>query len=447
MASAVIMPKVGITVETCIITEWKKKVGDPVRMDDILFTYETDKAVVDCPSTAEGELLEIFHPEGDEVPCFENVCAIGVKGEDCTHLRPENAPTINRSNLVIGLGQSAVEALAAASAVSAAPAAASAAPSPAPAAALSAAPEEKPEAQNVFASPRAKQLAGKAGVDWKKAVPSGPNGRIIERDVRKLMQEAAAAPQPVRAAEAVQKAAEAAAPGAPVCDYHDEKLTNIRQTIARAMKKSLENTAQLTHNFLFDASELLAYRAKLKAAGGGHAGITIGDMILYAVSRTLPDFPDLNAQMLDDTTIRRFDTVHLAVAVDTPRGLLVPVIRNAETKSLLEISKETKTLAAEAASGSINPDKLSGGSFTVSNLGSFGVTSFTPILNPPQVGIIGACRIVDYPRKGADGQLELYPAMTLSLTYDHRAVDGAPASRFMQEVCRKLEHFTVTLSE
>lgn len=441
MASAVIMPKVGITVETCIITEWKKKVGDPVRIDDILFSYETDKAVMDCPSTAEGELLEIFHPEGDEVPCFENVCAIGVKGEDCTMLRPENAPTINRSELVFGLGQSAVDAMAAASAVQSTDA-----PVPASAPTKNPSPvfETASEGKDVFASPRAKQLAEKAGVDWKKAVPSGPEGRIIERDVRKLMQDAAEAPKPVNTADAPIPDAKA---DTVVCDYTDEKLTNIRQTIARAMKKSLDNTAQLTHNFLFDASEIMAYRARLKAAGGDAAGITIGDMILFAVSRTLPSFPDMNAHLLDDKTIRRFHTVHLAVAVDTPRGLLVPVICNAEKKSLLEISKETKVLAQEAISGTINPDKLNGGSFTVSNLGSFGVTSFTPILNPPQVGIIGACRIVDAPRRGKDGQIELYPAMTLSLTYDHRAVDGAPASRFMQEVCRKLENFTVTLSE
>ena len=138
--------------------------------------------------------------------------------------------------------------------------------------------------------------------------------------------------------------------------------------------------------------------------------------------------------------------MHLGCAVDTPRGLFVPVIRNAERKSLLEISKAVKAYAAKAQDGKLTPDDMSGGTFTVSNLGSFDVESFTPIINPPQTGIIGVCTIRERPRTGANGQLELYPAMTLSLTYDHRAIDGAPASRFMQELCKNLEHFTALLA-
>ena len=184
----------------------------------------------------------------------------------------------------------------------------------------------------------------------------------------------------------------------------------------------------------------------MKAAGGDYAGVTLGDMVLFAVSRTLLNHPDMNAHMLDEKTIRRFNAVHLAVAVDTPRGLLVPVIRNADTKSLLQISKELKELAAQAISGAISPDKLSGGTFTVSNLGSFGVEQFTPIINAPQTGILGVCTMTDRPRKGKDGNIELYSAMGLSITYDHRAVDGAPASRFMQELCRNLEQFTTILA-
>lgn len=433
MATAVIMPKVGITVETCIITEWRKKVGDQIKPGDVLFSYETDKTSVDCLAETEGELLEIFHEEGDEVACFENVCAIGKHGEDCSALRPGQSPVVNKGEFVIGLGQSAADAMAAASKTSAAPLSAV---SPKAAPAADADIRQSPRSQSASASPRAKELASLAGVDWTEATPSGPRNLIIERDVRKLMQEGS-----------VQTAAVTAAPSADNTDYTDAPLSHIRQTIARAMYSSLQNTAQLTHNFMFDASELFTFRKLFKQKGGDSAGITIGDMILFAVARTLPDFPDLNAHLLDGKTIRHFQTVHLAVAVDTPRGLLVPVIRNAEQKSLRDISQEVKRLAAAASAGTINPDDLTGGSFTVSNLGSFGVTSFTPILNPPQVGIIGACRTVDMPRRSTDGSLELYPAMTLSLTYDHRAIDGAPASRFMQEVCRKLENFSVTLSE
>ena len=202
---------------------------------------------------------------------------------------------------------------------------------------------------------------------------------------------------------------------------------------------------QLTNNHSFDATAIQRIRAEFKAAGGDLGGVTIGDMVLFAVSRTLKNHPDLNAIMLDDTTIRRYNSVNLAVAVDTPRGLMVPVIFGADKKSLVEISKELKQLAADARSGSINPDLLRGGSFTVSNLGAFGVESFTPVINPPQTGILGVCNITPKARQTAAGGYEFYPAMGLSLTYDHRAVDGAPAAKFAKELCSNLENFTALL--
>lgn len=414
MANAVLMPKAGITVESCIIGKWEKKVGDQIAEGDILFTYETDKAAFECESTAAGELLEIFFGDGEEVPCLVNVCAIGAKGEDVSALRPDGA------------------------APAAAPAPAAEAPAAAPAA---------PAVETIAAtdgsgkiSPRARNLAERAGVDGSLAAPTGPNGRIIERDVRKLMAEGA----PAQAAAAVAPAVAAVAAGP---EYEDVKFSGIRRAISKSMHNSLATMAQLTHNFSFDATAILAYRKMLKESGGECAGITIGDLILYAVSRVLPGWPDLNAHMLDDVSIRKFNHVNLGVAVDTPRGLIVPTIMHADEKSLLEISNELKTLAAEARDGAISPDKLTGASFTVSNLGGFGVESFTPVINPPQTGILGVCTTVQRPRKGADGSTQLYPAMALSLTYDHRAIDGAPASRFVQELCKQLEHFTVLLAK
>ena len=212
------------------------------------------------------------------------------------------------------------------------------------------------------------------------------------------------------------------------------------------MKTSLSSMAQLTHNFSFDASAIMAYRKALKAAGDEYAGITLGDIILYAVSRTILSCPDLNAHMLDDNNIRLFKHVHLGVAVDTPRGLMVPTIFNADQKSLLEISKEVKELAGACRTGAISPDKLTGASFTVSNLGGFGVESFTPVINPPQTGILGVCGTIDRVRKAADGSIQIYPAMGLSLTYDHRAVDGTPAAKFQKELGTNLENFTALLA-
>ena len=403
-AKAVIMPKAGITVESCIIGEWMKQVGDQVKVGDILFTYETDKASFECESTAEGELLAIFFEEGDEVPCMENVCAVGTAGDPVDCLRPGAAPV-------------AVEAAPVAEAVAAAQAA--------------------PAAQVVSGapvSPRAAKLAASAGIDASAIAGTGPNGRVIERDVQK----------------AIADGVPAAAAKTCICDgpaYEDIKFSGIRRAISKSMSTSLSTMAQLTHNTSFDATAILNYRKALKAMGGEYAGITLGDIVLYAVSRTLLNHPDLNANMLDDNSIRRFKHVNLGVAVDTPRGLMVPTIFNADQMSLLEISKAVKELAAECRDGGINPDKLSGGSFTVSNLGNMGVESFTPVINPPQTGILGVCGTTDRVRKAADGSIEIYPAMGLSLTYDHRAVDGTPAAKFQKELMVNLENFTTLLAK
>ena len=416
MANAVIMPKAGITVESCIIGSWEKKVGDSVKVGDILFTYETDKASFECESTEEGTLLEIFFNDGDEVPCLVNVCAIGNQGDDCSALRPDGT---------------AEEAPAAET-----PVVSEAAPVSTPSVVESTAVAGDKSA----VSPRARKLADRAGVDASLATPTGPNGRVIERDIRTLME------NPVVSAVAPAQAAMPIA-AAPDTEYEDVKFSGIRRAISKSMTTSLSTMAQLTHNTSFDATAILNYRKQLKASEGDCAAITLGDIVLYAVSRTLLNHPDLNANMLDDNSIRLFKHVNLGVAVDTPRGLMVPTIFHADEKSLLEISKEVKELAAQCREGNISPDKLSGASFTVSNLGNLGVESFTPVINPPQTGILGVCGAIDRVRRGKDGEIAIYPAMGLSLTYDHRAVDGTPAARFQKELCQNLENFTVLLAK
>ena len=419
MAKAVIMPKAGITVESCIIGKWLKNVGDPVKVGDILFTYETDKASFECESTEEGELLAVFFNDGDEVPCFTNVCAVGAKGEDYSALKPGGAAE--------------------------APAAKAEEAPKAEEEKKAAAPEATKSADgSLKVSPRARTLAEKAGVDPKYAETTGPDGRIIERDIRKLMETG----MPV-AEETAAPAAKAEAPAAaakPESEYEDVKLPGIRKVIAKSMMSSLHGMAQLTNHHSFDATSIQSFRKECKAAGGDVGGITLGDMVLYAVSRTLVNWKDLNANMIGDDTIRYFKHVNLGVAVDTPRGLMVPTIFNADTKSLLEISKEVKKLAEAARSGAISPDLLTGGSFTVSNLGSTGVEMFTPVINPPQTAILGVCGITQRVRE-ENGQIKLYPAMGLSLTYDHRAVDGSPASKFVSELCKNLEKFTLLLAK
>lgn len=416
MVNGVLMPKAGITVESCIIGKWRKAVGDRVAVGDILFDYETDKASFECESTAGGELLEIFFQDGDEVPCLVNVCAIGTKGEDCASLRP----------------------------VGTTPAAPSAPAEEAPGVRAELTPSA-PAGTGAPVSPRARKLAETAGVDAAQAAGTGPNGRIIERDVRRLMSEGA----PVREALPVEEEAFAARDSGlsgGEAEYEDVKFSNIRRVIARGMVNSLQAMAQLTEHFSFDASAIQGYRKLLKGMEGDCAGITLGDMLLFAVSRTILDYPDLNANAIEDGSVRRFRHVNLGVAVDTPRGLMVPTIFHADQKSLLQISREVRELAAQARSGRISPDLLAGGTFTVTNLGSTGVEMFTPIINPPQTGILGVCGITQRVRAGEDGQAVLYPAMGLSLTVDHRIVDGAPAAYFMRALCGNLERFTALMA-
>jgi pyruvate dehydrogenase E2 component (dihydrolipoamide acetyltransferase) len=352
------------------------------------------------------------------------------------------------------------------------------------------------------ASPRAKKLAAALGLDAAFAAPTGPHGRVIARDIEALnAMGAAGAARPTgvgnvagaagaadvtgvagaAGAADVAGAASAAvaavadgtaggaikatggagmAPGIPAplpapagapadsAPYADEKLPQIRKAIAAAMTASLRDLAQLTHHHSFDASHILSLRERFKQSGPefGASGISIGDMVLFATVRALLEFPDMNAQLLEGGVLRRFRNVHLGVAVDTPRGLMVPTVFCADQKSLAQLSAEVKSLAAAARAGNISPDLLRGGTFTVSNLGVTGVESFTPIINPPQVGILGVCGITTRAREGAGGGVEAYPAMGLSVTYDHRAVDGAPASRFAQALCRKLEQFTLLLA-
>ena len=246
---------------------------------------------------------------------------------------------------------------------------------------------------------------------------------------------------PVAPALAAQTAA------SDVPEFVEEKLPNIRKVIAKSMHKSLSEMAQLTLNTSFDATEISAFRAKVKENKDalGFANITLNDIILFAVAKTLPAFRELNAHFYDDKMVF-FNHVNLGIAVDTPRGLMVPTVFKAETLSLNDLSKAAKAVITDAQNGSINPDLLTGGSFTVTNLGAMGIESFTPVINPPQTGILGVDTITTKV-KVVNGQLVPYKAMGLSLTFDHRALDGAPAAKFLQALCKNLENFSLLLAK
>lgn len=427
MATAVIMPRQGQSVESCIIGEWFKKVGDPVQEGDILFSYETDKSSFEEPAKQAGTLLAIFYGADDDVPCLTTVGVIGEPGESYAEFAPDQAAGTAEAP--------GMEALAA----------------KAPAAAAVAAPAVQAEGSALRGvSPRARNAAERLHVDPAQAQPTGPNGRVIERDIKALAQASRTGTGLGGRVTVADQAAAPAAQAAPAVqaadtEYQDVKLPNIRKVIAKSMFQSLSTMAQLTHTTSFDATCIMNFRKGLKAAPEQLQvpNITLNDIILFAASRVLPKHPDLNAHFLEDK-MRYFRHVNLGIAVDTPRGLMVPTLMRAEEKSLKEIAAEAKALAAACQDGSINPDLLQGASFTVSNLGTLGIEHFTPVINPPQTGILGVDCIVERVRT-VDGQIAVYPAMGLSLTYDHRALDGAPASRFLQDMRAALENFQALL--
>ena len=424
-AKPVTMPKAGITVESCILTKWNVKVGDKVKVGDVMFSYETDKSSFDFQAEIEGEVLALFCEEGDEVPVLSNVAAIGEKGDDPSPLAPGGA-----------VAPAVVE-------VAQAPKAE--APKAAPVAQATANADGK-----IFASPRAKNLAVKLGVDLATAVGTGPNGRIIERDVREASVAPKAAPAP--AVESAPKAAPAAAPVVEKASddlkaYKDEKMSNIRKVIAKNMVMSLSTMAQLTHTISFDCTNVMAFRKYLKENAEilKLPNITINNIIVYAASRVLKKHRDLNAHLINGDTMRYFEHVNMGIATDTPRGLLVPTLFGADTMSLSEIAVKSKKLSQDAIDGKLSPEFLTGGSFTVSNVGTFGIESFTPVVNPPQTGILGVNSLETRIKLGKDGEIIPYTAMALSLSYDHRALDGAPASRFLKDLKDYLENFSVNL--
>ena len=438
MATPVIMPRQGQSVESCVITSWNKKVGDRVEVGDILFSYETDKSAFDETSTVEGTMLAVFFGEGDDVECLKTVCVIGKEGEDVSEFAPKSdkpaeAPKAEEPKPEVKEQPAAVAAIAAA---------------------------ETATGENVFVSPRARKLAKESGAILSEAVGTGPHGRVIERDVQALIDGGRTFAAAETAAEIAEAKAEepkpevpAAAVAAPVTaaaaedEFTDEKVPNIRKVIAKTMHASLSEMAQLTLNSSFDAARVLAYRAMVKESGEklGLGNITINDIICFAVTRVLKNHRSLNANFLGDT-MRFYNHVNLGIGVDTERGLIVPTVMHADEMSLSEFSKAAKELINEARAGTISPDKLQGASFTVSNLGSKGIESFTPVINPPQTAILGVCCTQRRVKK-VNGADVFYDAMPLSLTIDHRAVDGAPAASFLQELCTALEYFGLTLAK
>lgn len=411
MATTVIMPKQGQSVETCIITKWFKNKGESVSIGDILFSYETDKASFDLESTAEGILLEIFYGDGAEVPVLVNVAVIGKSGEATDSFNPDQKATTNKTDTTVETST------------------ASAACTPSTPSTTSTASTASSDSR-IRISPRAKLMAISKGVNYNNLQGSGPNGRIVASDIEKIL------------SGAVVNKIVANTSGS---EYTEKPLSNVRKLIAKAMHASLQNSAQLTHHMSADVRHLLETRQTIKSkltTDKNQQDITLNDMICWCVIRALEKFPEANSHFLDDR-IKTFHKVHLGIAVDTPRGLMVPTVKNASDMDLPTLSKELKSVADSCKKGSINPELIQSVSatFTVSNLGNYGVEMFTPVINLPQAGILGVCTIIYRPANIGNNIFGFVPYIGLSLTYDHRAIDGGPATLFLKEIKTQIENF------
>jgi len=407
MATPVEVPKLGNTVEECIVARWVKHTGDTVSAGDVVAEIETDKATFEVTAPIDGAILATFFDEGALVPVFTNLFVVGSPGENADSFRPGSAPVVNQ------------------------------APTPPPAAETSPVGQaiRLPESAAPF-SPRARRFADEHDFHPPSITGSGPGGRVLEEDVRREYH------SHPRFSSAAKKQPDLEAPrkGGGMILSRDlspaaTRIPGIREKIARRMRESLASTAQYTLNSSADAAGLLTLRARIKASKGV---VNINDLVVYCTIQALLELPDLNATYLDGKIHKHAD-VHIGFACDTPRGLMVPVVRDAHKLVITDLAESMKQLTAQAVQGSISPDNLFGATFTISNLGNLGIESFTPLLNPPQVAILGVGAIQVKPVR-KHGKLEFIDAIRLSLTCDHQIIDGAPGARFLQIVKEKIEN-------
>ena len=405
MVTKVIVPQKGLSDESCIIQEWKKKEGDWVKKGEVICEVETNKAVFEIEAPVSGIILKILFKEGEEVPVLDTIAIIGEPDEEYEYLlrrevAKEEAPpesevkgsTIKKE---IPPDESAMT-----------------------------------KESEVKISPRAYKIALEENVDISTIKGSGPGGRIVERDIKEAIMA-----KETLLTDYVKK-------GRKTGLSQEIPLKGIRRVIAEKMLFSLQNSAQLTLHSSFRAKKLLEYRAQLKESKGtlSYPDININHLIMIGIIKALKVYPLMNSHFQNGSIIQ-FSEIHLGFAVDTTEGLKVPVIHQAEEYTLVQFAQKVQKLSQQCLDRTILPEDLEGGTFTVTNLGNLGIEYFTPILNPPQTGIMGIGCTQLRPIMNSYS-IEFLPSITLSLTFDHRVIDGAPAARFLQQVITVLENFT-----
>lgn len=424
MPTKVFMEALSPTMEEGRLVKWLKHEGDAVKSGDVLAEVETDKAVMELSARGDGVLRKVLVAEGTTAAVGTLVGVIAAADEDISGIAGGAAPAASAP---------------AASAPAAVPAAPAAAPAPpatttrpaAPIGVTPAAPAAP--AGRVIASPLARRLAGDQGLDINAIQGSGPGGRIVKRDIEAALAGGGAAPAP--AAAAAPMVTRAAAPGE---TFRDEPLTQIRKTIARRLSESIGPIPTFYLTAEFDLSRAAEMRAAAAELGDAYK-FSFNDLILKATATALTQHPEVNAHWLGDR-IRYFSSVHLGMAVATDDGLIVPVIFDAQTKRLSEISAESKVLAKKARERKLKPEEFTGSTFSVSNLGMMQIEQFTAIINPPECGILAIGAIEDKVVVGPDGGFEVKKKLRVTMSCDHRVIDGAVGARFLQTLRRLIEN-------
>ena len=413
MPTTITMPALSPTMTEGTLARWLVKEGDSVTAGDIIAEIETDKATMEVEAVDEGSVGQLLVPEGTEgVPVNQPIALLLEEGEDASSLASFQAPV-------------AAPTAAPSPAESVAPAPALASPAPASASAPSAAPGER-----IFASPLARRMAEKAGLDLAAIHGTGPRGRIVKSDIESVLSGA-----PVQSAQPPKAApAEAIAPlpttqALPVGESELIPHTNMRKVIARRL---LESKQTIPHFYLTvdcEIDRLLAMRKELNDRDGADYKISVNDFVIRAVALALGKTPDANASWSEEGMIR-YGSVDISVAVAIDEGLITPIIRNADHKGLAKISAEMKDLALRAREGKLLPEEYQGGTFSISNLGMFGVREFSAIINPPQSAIMAVGAGEQRPVV-KDGALSVATVMSCTLSCDHRVVDGALGAQLL----------------
>ncbi|MGC8783205.1 MAG: dihydrolipoamide acetyltransferase family protein [Armatimonadota bacterium] len=402
----VIMPKMGDGMTEGTILRWLKKEGDSVEVGDIIAEIETDKASVELPAETSGKLANVLAKEGDTVPVGAVIAEILGEGEQPQVTQPAQPPAAAEESV---------------------------APSAQPVAPIGETHQEPPVQERVKASPLARRIAQEAGIDLAMVRGTGPGGRIVERDVQQFIASRQATPRPP-ATEPVRTAVTVEPPAG------GQPLSRMRRLIAERTTLTKQTVPHFYVTMDIDMTEAMALRERLNAALPEDAPkLSVNDLVTKACALALARYPQVNA-LYQNEQVYPSSEIHIGIAVALPDGLIVPVLRHCERKTLRQIAVETRQLVEKARAGRLTPDEYTGATFSISNLGMYGVDEFIAIINPPAVAILAVGAVQKQPVALDDDTVAVRPRMKVTISADHRALDGAVAAEFLRELKRILEN-------